>query len=97
MIGFARPQTPTPVLTKKVSPIAVKEAVSKATAMQTHHHVGVGVSTIRQILFVTQLKSRSFVTSGCSTNSAGCTFAIIAAWVALIELSCEGVDIVLRS
>ena len=50
LIGFAKPQTPTPVLTSHTSPMPVNDAVIKAIAMQTHHHIGVLVSTMRQIL-----------------------------------------------
>ena len=75
LIGFASPQTPTPVLTSQSRPRPVKDAVINATAMQIHHHAGVFVSTIRQILSVTQLKSRLLVTRGCSFSSAGCTLA----------------------
>ena len=87
LIGFANPHTPTPELTSQRRPIPVKDAVTNAIAIQTHHHIGVFVSTMRQILSVTQLKSRSFVTRGCSWNSAGCTLANKAACVASNELS----------
>jgi hypothetical protein len=82
------------VLTSQINPINVKEAVTSATLMQTHHQFGALDSTILQILLVTQLKSRLLVTNTCSSKVAGATLSSRACWPASIELLVVSEDII---